>query len=99
MRPRIGGFDWDDGNRLKCQKHGVTPEEIEAAFEGELYVAPDPKHSGSEQRSIAVGRTKAGRHLFVAFALRQRGNEIFARPISARYMHKKEIEAYEKKSS
>ena len=27
------GFDWDDGNRDKCQKHGVSIGEIERLFE------------------------------------------------------------------
>jgi predicted DNA binding CopG/RHH family protein len=26
---RRKSFDWDEGNRLKCQKHGVSIEEIE----------------------------------------------------------------------
>jgi uncharacterized DUF497 family protein len=28
------GFDCDDGNREKCQKHGVAIAEIEAFFAG-----------------------------------------------------------------
>jgi uncharacterized protein len=48
---------------------------------------------------IAVGRTLAGRALFVAFTFRMKGEAVFIRPVSARYMHRKEIEAYEKKSS
>ena len=27
-------FDWDDGNREKCQKHGVSVTEIEAFLSG-----------------------------------------------------------------
>jgi uncharacterized protein len=34
--------------------------------------------------------------MFVAFTFRERDGATFIRPISARYMHKKEIEAYEK---
>lgn len=30
------------------------------------------------------------------FTLRHKGDEVLIRPISDRYMHKKEIEAYEK---
>jgi uncharacterized DUF497 family protein len=26
------GFDWDDANTLKCQKHGVSLTDIEAMF-------------------------------------------------------------------
>lgn len=28
----ISGYDWDDGNYQKCQKHGVSIEEIETLF-------------------------------------------------------------------
>jgi hypothetical protein len=37
----FAGFDWDDANRSKCQKHGVPITEIEAVFQGEFRVAPD----------------------------------------------------------
>jgi hypothetical protein len=30
MGDAVVGLDWDAGNRKKCQKHGVTLEEIEA---------------------------------------------------------------------
>ena len=40
-----------------------------------------------------------GRYIFVAFTLRQRGERILLRPISARYMHKKEIRHYEKQKA
>ena len=35
------------------------------------------------------------RCLFVAFVVRLKGSELLIRPISARYTHKKEKEAYE----
>lgn len=35
----IGGFDWDEGNREKCAKHGVTIEEIERIFDD----SPSPR--------------------------------------------------------
>jgi len=89
---RIAGFDWDAGNWPKCGKHGVSREEIERLFlEGTPRVAPDLKHSSpAESRYLAVGRVD-GRPMFVAFAMR-RGR---IRPISARYMHSKEIASYE----
>ncbi len=62
-------------------------------------IAPDPVHSAAEDRLLAVGRTAAGRPLFVAFTLRRKAEALFIRPVSARYMHKKEIEAYEKAGS
>lgn len=84
-------FDWDDGNRAKAQRHGLTLSEIEHAMRTGARVAPDPAHSLSEQRFIAIGRTPAGRPVFVAFCFR--GERI--RPISARYMHAREIARYE----
>jgi uncharacterized DUF497 family protein len=94
----ISGFDWDKGNREKCQKHGVSLEEIEEVFTNGPRVAPDLKHSSHEDRLIAVGRTQEGRSVFVAFAIRTRRGRHFVRPVSARYMHSKEIRSYEKEN-
>jgi len=95
----VGGFDWDDGNRAKCQKHGVSIEQIEALFVQGPRIAPDPKHSAEEDRLIAVGRAGTGRPLFVAFTIRTKGIRRPIRPVTARYMHAKEIAAYEKESA
>jgi hypothetical protein len=92
----IGGFQWDEGNWPKCSKHGVTRGEIEALFtDGEPMVRPDPRHSGSEERFFAVGSTSSGRWLFVVFTLRSVAGTTLIRPLSARYMHKKEVKHYE----
>ncbi len=96
MDLRVDGFDWDDGNRAKCQKHGVSIAEIEALFVHVPRVAPDPKHSADEDRLIAVGKTSAGRPLFVAFTMRTTSGRRLIRPVTARYMHAREIAAYEK---
>ncbi len=96
---RITGFDWDAGNRAKCQKHGVSIAEIEALFQGTPRIAPDPKHSEAEDRRIAVGRSSTGRPMFVAFTLRAKNRRRLIRPVTARYMHAKEIAAYEKESA
>jgi uncharacterized DUF497 family protein len=90
------GFDWDRGNRSKCRKHGVSVAEIESLFFGTPLVGPDPKHSNIEQRFRAIGRTAQGRRVFVVFTWRHRRQQRLIRPISARYMHRKEIEAHEK---
>ena len=95
----VSGFDWDSGNRAKCQKHGVSVAEIEALFRNSPRIAPDPKHSEDEDRMIAVGRTGAGRPVFVAFTLRTRNGRRLIRPVTARYMHPKEVAAYEKESA
>ena len=63
----VAGFDWDPANTAKCRSHGVATSEIEALFRATPQVAPDPKHSTTEDRFIAIGRNKQGRPLFVAF--------------------------------
>ena len=78
--------DWDDGNAAKCLGHGLTLAEIEYALSHEARFAADPAHSLTEQRFIAISRTAAGRAVFIAFCWRD-GR---IRPISARYMHRKE---------
>ena len=93
---RISGFEWDSGNDPKAFKHGVTRVDIEALFRSAPYVAPDPAHSDLEERFRAIGRTEAGRYVFVVYTLRVRRLGLYIRPISARFMHKKEISAYEK---
>jgi uncharacterized DUF497 family protein len=97
----VGGlkFDWDDGNREKCQKHGLSVEEIESLFQTPLSVFPDPEHSGEEERFIGIGKTDRERSVLVVFTLRTKDETALIRPISARYMHKKEIDHYEKETS
>ena len=90
---KIAGFDWDDGNWPKCGKHGVSPEEIEQVLLGNPAVMPDPHPD--EPRLRAIGRTKAGRFVFLVFMLRQDDIKTLLRPISARFMHQKEIDHYE----
>jgi len=96
---KVAGFDWDDGNREKCAKHGVLLTEIEAVFRHRPHVAPDIAHSDIEARFLAIGKGDEGRFIFVACTLRKIEGETFIRPISARYMHRKEIEHYEKAAS
>lgn len=86
-------FDWDDGNRAKCQKHGVSLNTIEGLFDQTLHVEPDP--STREARLRAIGRAGDGRFVFLVFTLRERDGQRYVRPISARYMHQREVHAYE----
>ena len=90
---QISGFDWDDGNWPKCGKHGVTREEIEQVLLGTPAVMSDPHLN--EPRMRAIGRTATGRYVFLVFMLRTVDSKNLLRPISARYMHPKEIEHYE----
>ena len=100
MNFKVAGFAWDHGNRRKCQKHGVSLEAVESAFHGTLSVFPDPAHSEQEERFKAIGRTEEGRHVFIVFTFRAGEDaERLIRPISARYMHRKEIEHYEQEAA
>lgn len=91
---KITGFEWDDGNARKNEKHGVSIAESEQVFfNAPLLVLADGKHSGSELRFHALGKTDEGRLLHITFTLRKAGEKI--RVISARDMHRKEREIYE----
>jgi len=91
---QIAGFDWDTGNWPKCGRHGVSRLEIEQVFQASPSVMPDP--FPHEPRMRAIGKTAAGRHVFVVFMLRDVEGRPKLRPISARYMHQKEIDHYER---
>ena len=91
----VDELDWDEGNRNKCQKHGVTIAQIEQVLDGEFFVAEDPQHSLVERRFKVVGPDDDGRTIFIIMTLRPSGDQILARPISARYMHAKEMRRYE----
>ncbi len=95
MSTIVSGFDWDTGNQAKCQKHGVPISEIEGLFARPIMILPDTAHSTPEKRLRAIGRTEAGRHVFT---VRERGGHKYIRPISARYMHRKEVDSYEEEN-
>lgn len=95
----IVGIEWDDGNREHCQKHGVTLAEAEEVLRGPLYRLPDRAHSHTEARLRAIGRTTSGRHVFAVYTVREREGALWLRPVSVRFMHKHEVETYEKAAS
>jgi len=94
MKILIAGFDWDSGNWPKCGKHSVTKAEIEGFFKASPAVMPDPYPD--EPRMRAIGKTMTGRYLFLVFMFRLINGQTFIRPISARYMHQREVDHYEK---
>ena len=96
---RVAGFEWDEGNRSKCRKHGVSTAAVESLFHRPIAVLPDPQHSKAEERFKAIGKTDKGRGIFVVFTLRTRRGKTLIRPISARYMHRKEMDHYEKETA
>jgi uncharacterized DUF497 family protein len=96
---KFAGFQWDAGNWPKCGRHGLTKTEIETVFERGVAVAPDIRHSEAEERYIAIGRTADDRPVFVGFVLRTQNGRALIRPITARYMHAKEVRRYEAQGS
>jgi uncharacterized DUF497 family protein len=91
---RITGFDWDDGNARKNEKHGVAQAEAEEVFFNQpLLMLEDLRHRDQEARFHALGKTLDGRLLHVTFTLR--GDDTLIRVISARDMHRKEKSVYE----
>lgn len=94
----VVGFDWDAGNRAKCQKHGVSVVEVEGLFSRPLLIFPDASHSQREERLWAIGKTANGRSVFLVFTIRVRAGKRVIRPISARYMQRKEVRHYEKEN-
>ena len=91
---RITGFNWDNGNQRKNEKHGVTMAEGEQVFfNTPLLLLDDVTHSQKEPRLHALGKTDDGRTLHVTLTLRQTGQLI--RVISARDMHRKECVIYD----
>ncbi|MEO8587176.1 MAG: BrnT family toxin [Acidobacteriota bacterium] len=87
------GFDWDDGNVDKnWGLHRVAFWEAEEVFFNEpLVVRTDPVPAGGERRFVALGRSDAGRLLFLSFAVRRS----LIRIISARDMTRRESNTYE----
>jgi hypothetical protein len=92
----FAGFDWDRGNRKKCQKHGLSIAEIEGVFDRPVVILPDKENPQGERRFRAIGTTAKGRNTFLVFTQREGSDGVLIRPISARYMHKKEVDLYEK---
>ncbi|MDC0358099.1 BrnT family toxin [Oligoflexia bacterium] len=97
MKVSVFDVDWDEGNTSKCQKHGITLEMIEEFLAGDFVAFPDIYHSTAEERIFAFGiNPQNGRHMAVMFTLREYDQKLHVRPISARYMHSKEVNKYEK---
>ena len=86
-------FDWDQGNSGKnLEKHDVTDSEAEQVFFNQPLVdVPDEMHSSGEDRIHVLGRSDAGRRLFLVCTIR---GELI-RVISARPKSRKEREVYD----
>ena len=87
------GFDWDEGNDRKNEKHGVSKPEVEQVFlNAPLLLSDDAMHSQQEPRFHALGRTDMNRWLQITFT--ERGGGSLIRPISARDMSRRERAVY-----
>jgi uncharacterized DUF497 family protein len=95
MLETVNGFDWDEGNSVKCCNR-IPQEDIEYLFSQQnVDITPDYKHSEHETRYIAKGVSPTGKYMFVAFTLRQKDGDVLIRPISVRYMNDREVNKYE----
>ena len=94
--PKPLEFEWDEANKKKIWlKHKVSAEECEEAFATEhVFRQPDDLHSDKENRHILISKTRKVRFLFIVYTLRTNK----ARVVSARGMHKKEQNYYEKEA-
>jgi uncharacterized DUF497 family protein len=84
------GFDWNDGNLLKnWEKHGVSASEGEQVFFNRpIVTSSDVGHSKYEARFYSLGKSDAGKHIFIVFTVRYN----LIRIISARDMNRTERE-------
>ena len=94
---QVEGFEWDEGNERKSQeRHAVSQGEAEQVFfSAPLFLLQDTKHTESEPRFHALGKTEPGRLLHITFTTMAEGKKI--RVISARDMNRKERIVYEEK--
>jgi uncharacterized DUF497 family protein len=72
-----------------------TKDEIETLFQNNPTIVPDKDIHEVEERDNAIGSNEQRRAVFVVFLIK--GRRI--RPISARYMHPKEVKRYDRDNS
>lgn len=72
----ITGFDWDQGNARKNEKHGVSTAESEQVFFNvPLLLLEDSRHNRQEPRFHALGKNDDNRRLHITFTLRHAGKK------------------------
>lgn len=74
-------------------RHGVTPQEVEDVLFGRPIFAQDDREDGS---TVVLGRTSAGRYLFVAVLREDRRGQTF--PLTARSMTEREKRIYRRQA-
>ena len=89
----VAEFEWDEGNKDKPKKHGVTIGEAEEAFfDDNKVVFSDWIHSAKEKRFTLLGKTRRERLLNIIYTIRRKKIRI----ITARDINGKEGQLYEK---
>ena len=93
---RIEGFIWREGIIDKLYwKHGVTPDEVEEAFEGKpKFLRIEKGKVDGENLYNALGQTVSGRYLSVFFVHKQSHEALI---VTAREMNRKERRYYGKR--
>ena len=71
-------FDWDEANVEHIARHNVSPEEAEQAYADPKRINCGTRRVGQESRGIILGRTDAGRILFLVFTKREGAIRIFS---------------------
>ena len=89
-------FDWDEGNIEHTTRRGITLSEIEFVLSNDPMVKPDHYPAEIEERWNAIGQNEVGRFVFIVFTFREISEVLKMRPITARYMHDKEVRKYER---
>ena len=64
-------FEWDEANVDHIAEHGVEPEEAEEALADARRVPGHSYNAPGERRRAVIGRTMAGRLLFVVYTPRR----------------------------
>jgi uncharacterized protein len=85
----VRAFEWDDANREHIGRHRVDPDEVEEAFAGKHHL-----RRTKDERYEFLGRSAAGRYLFVVFKRQGAGT---IRPITGRDMTFAETRLYWRK--
>jgi uncharacterized DUF497 family protein len=63
-------FDWDEENTDHIKRHGLTPEEVEAAMHDRKRVGMAAYNTSTERRSASLGATESGKILAIYYTKR-----------------------------
>ena len=95
--PEPASFDWDDGNRNKNLKHGISDDEIESILRVQAYFFAGKiiEPINFEWRGLILGQTESVQMAALIFT--RRGEKL--RPICCRSMRNNERRKYEEETS